>query len=305
MEEKKLSQRYLTELLTVTKCELCGGKDIFTDIETGEEVCSNCGCVVNDVVLSRRKHNLSHISGGKTYNPSQSIYNKSANTTISGTKDAFGAQLGRETLDKMRRLKHHDNISKTSDNVDRNLSIAMSELDRICTRLHLPLVVKERGASIYRKSLTCDMIRGRSIEAFVAASVYAACRLLNMPRQLKVVSEISKRGQSEVSSTYRFILRELNLKPPLDNSLKYVSGIVSTIKAPQIVELTALDLLKQAKDKQVLKGKDPIGVASGAVLLACELEGFAVTQRVISEAGNVTGITMRSRYRDLKKALQL
>jgi len=30
-----------------------------------------------------------------------------------------------------------------------------------------------------------------------------------------------------------------------------------------------------------------------------------VTQRVISEAGNVTGITMRSRYRDLKKALQL
>ena len=39
----------------------------------------------------------------------------------------------------------------------------------ICSKLALPRSVNERAATIYRKALTNDLVRGRSIDAVVAA----------------------------------------------------------------------------------------------------------------------------------------
>jgi transcription initiation factor TFIIB len=171
------------------------------------------------------------------------------------------------------------------------------------SELHLPQNVKENAALIYRKSLKKDLIRGRSIDAFVAASVYAACRVLSVPRPLKEVSKASKRLHSEVAMTYRLLHKELKLKPPVDGPFKFIPSIAAKLEINQLTEQTAIRILKKADEKKELTGKDPRGLAAAALYMACQQTGEKRVQRVIAEAAGTTEVTLRNRYRGLKSAL--
>jgi len=233
----------------------------------------------------------------------ESLFDKGINTFINGTRDSNGTQLSQETVQEMRRLQRQDNRSKVNESTLRNLSFAMAELDRLASTLKLPIAVKEDAAVLYRRALKLDLIRGRSIDAFIAASLYAACRMLGIPRPLKTVVDESKRTHKEVSMTYRMMLTKLDLKVPVDNPLMYVSGLAHKLGINRRTELKAVEILVEAKKKHALAGKDPRGVAAAALYLASELRGERVVQRKVSKAAETTEVTLRNRYRGLKKAL--
>ena len=292
-----------------SSCSHCGGSKIVSDRRTGERVCGTCGLVVTDTIMDTgpeyRVFNLQEGNDrrrtGTGY--SMSIYDKGLSTVIKGDKDASGKRLDYETQRRMRRLQRQDNRSKVNETHARNLSIAMAELDRMVSELHLPRNVKENAAMIYRKALKKDLIRGRSIDAFVAASVYAACRILKVPRPLKDVTKISKRLHSEVAMTYRLIHKELNLKPPVDGPFKFIPSIAAKLEINQPTEQLAINILKKADEIKELTGKDPRGLAAAALYMACQETKQKRVQRVIAKAAGTTEVTLRNRYRGLKHAL--
>jgi len=290
-------------------CPDCGETRIFTDIHSGEEVCTNCGLVINDPPVNYGKNGYSsnyenHEEQSRHgYFLTHSAYDRGFNTVIQGVKDVYGTKMGdREAID-MRRLQRRDNRSKVDDTVTRNLNVAMTELDRMTTTLHLPSTAKEYAAYVYRKALTADLVRGRSIDAFVAASVYMACRVMRIPRSLSTVANTSKREYLEVSTTYRLLLKELKIKPPIDDPQKYLSKLATMLGVPRQTECLAADILKAAKGSSAIMGKDPRGVAGAALYYAMEVRGEHLNQRIIAEASDTTAVTLRNRYRGLKKVL--
>jgi len=309
-----MSQHFLTEHLIVEEvepCPLCNGTNKVTDMYSGEVVCTNCGCVLNNTPMNRgvNGENYYHQRDNNTRRHGQgmrpSVYDKGLNTRITGKKDAFGVPIKQEDMKRLGRLKKHDNRSKTNESVMRNLAVAMAELDRLCTVLNLPDYMKEYAALIYRSALSKDLIRGRSIDAFVAASIYAACRMKNLPRPLKTVADESKRLHKEVSMTYRMLLEELELRPPIDKPFKYVPKLAAKLDIPRPTELKAMELLRDAEEGKFLAGKDPRGVAAAALYLASTLNGEKVVQSKIARAAETTEVTLRNRYRGLKKALEI
>ena len=291
-----------------SSCPHCGGSKIVNDRQSGERVCSSCGLVVTDTVMNTgpeyRVFNMQENDRRRTGTGySYSIYDKGLSTVIKGDKDASGKRLDYETQRRMKRLQRQDNRSKVNETHARNLSIAMAELDRLTSDLHLPKNVKENAALIYRKSLKKDLIRGRSIDAFVAASVYAACRMLKVPRPLKEVSKASKRLHSEVAMTYRLLHRELKLRPPVDGPFKFIPSIAAKLEVSQRTEQTALRILRKANEKKALTGKDPRGLAAAALYMACQETGEKRVQRLIAKSAGTTEVTLRNRYRGLKDAL--
>lgn len=290
-------------------CPVCGGTKIVSDTNSGEHVCGSCGMVLNDLIIDTgpeyRVFNLAEADDrrrtGTGY--SYSIYDKGLSTIIKGDRDARGNKLDYETQRRMQRLRRQDNRSKVNETHARNLSIAMAELDRMTSELHLPQNVKEEAALIYRKCLKEDLIRGRSIDAFVAASIYAACRLEKVPRPLKRVSKVSTREHSEVSMTYRLMLRELNLKPPVDGPFKFIPSIASKLKVKQGTERLAVEILRKGDRAKALMGKDPRGLAAAALYMACQENDDRRVQRVIAEAAGTTEVTLRNRYKGLKEAI--
>jgi hypothetical protein len=100
---------------------------------------------------------------------------------------------------------------------ERNLSQAMNEHTRLSDKLHIPTIIEEIAALIYRKALDKVLIRGRSIKSIAAASLYTACRLTQTPRSFKEIAEASTQQQKEISRCYRLLKRELDIKMPVDD----------------------------------------------------------------------------------------
>ncbi len=303
--KKKLERR-------IYNCPECGSDNLVEDYDQGEIICHTCGLVISENIMStapewRAFTKEERDERGRTGIPlSFSMHDKGLSTVIERVgKDAYGRAIPADRRLEMLRLRKWHIRSRVHSSVDRNLTQAMAELDRLSDRLHIPSSTKERAAVIYRKALDTGLVRGRSIAAITAASLYAACRASETPRTLKEVSEASGLKRKDVARCYRLLLKDLNLKMPVEDPLKCVSKIGSKVNASPRTQMKALEILRQAKRAGIVAGKDPMGLTAAALYVACLFEGEKKTQKEIAEIANVTEVTVRNRYKNLKESLNI
>ena len=196
------------------KCSQCGHSNFIQDHDSGETICANCGLVVSDSAVSQEpewraftpeeEQSRSRVGMPTSY----SSFDKGLSTSIGREdRDALGRKLPYSSRPQIWRLRRWQNRSKAHDSIDRNLAQAMAELDRLSDKLNIHGSLKENAAMIYRKALAEDLVRGRSIAAVMAASLYAACRNSETPRSLREVAETSLVDKKDVARCYRLLLR--------------------------------------------------------------------------------------------------
>ncbi len=189
--------------------------------------------------------------------------------------------------------------------MDRNLAQAMAELDRLSDKVYIPPPIKEKAAVIYRKALDKGLVRGRSIAAIAAAALYAACRACGTPRTLREIAEASLVDKKDVARCYRLLLRELDVHMPIADPLTYVSKIAERTGISGRTQGIVIQILREARKRRAAAGKDPMGLAAAALYIACLQNNEKKTQKDIAEAAGVTEVTVRNRYKSLKKQLKL
>ena len=304
---------YARKLWKIVKCPECGSDNPIEDYDRGEIICQNCGLVINENVMDRGPEWRAFTkeekeSRGRVGIPiSYSMHDKGLSTIIDRiNRDAHGRQLPISTRLEMMRLRKLQIRTGGNSSIDKNLIQAMGELDRLKDKLHIPLHVKEKAAIIYRKALDNGLVRGRSIPAIASAALYVACRTTETPRTLKeVASASSTKRKKNVASSYRLLLRELDIRMPVEDPLRCISKIASKMEIPIKTQRTAIQLLKEAKLRRAVSGKDPMGLAAATLYIACVLDGVKRTQKEIAKVANVTEVTVRNRYKDLKETLKL
>ena len=175
------------------KCPRCGKNSLVTDSESQEVFCSKCGIVINDRVDDFRPErtftnsptNKSH-TGDKT---SLTRHDRGLSTVINPfDKDASGNPLSASMRSSLKRLRKWDTRSRIHTTDDRNLQKALGELLKMKEKLSLNDAIVEKASYIYRKALEKKLIKGRSIDALIAASLYAACRESETPRTLREIA---------------------------------------------------------------------------------------------------------------------
>ncbi|MFH1328024.1 MAG: transcription initiation factor IIB [Candidatus Bathyarchaeota archaeon] len=304
-----------TELKTeseIDKCPECRSNFIIHSGENGEIVCGVCGLVLGDHQITRgpewraftlqEKADRSRVGG-----PISKLYvDKGLLTTINvADKDAAGHKVSQGTRRQMLRLKKWQVRTHFNSSADRNLLQALGELDRIVDKLHIPRDTHEEAANIYRKALNKDLVRGRSIAGIVAASVYAACRMSSRPRSLKEIASVSLVKKKDIARCYRLILNELSFKMPNIDPKAYVTKIATKVGIDEKKQNLAIEILGKAVESRENIGKDPLGLAAAALYIACEMLEEKIPQKEIAEAAGVTEVTVRNRYKGLKKCLHL
>jgi transcription initiation factor TFIIB len=73
---------------------------------------------------------------------------------------------------------------------------------------------------------------------------------------------------------------------------------------PQI-QKEAIRIIREAVKKGLISGRGPTGVAAAALYIAAAKHGERRTQKEVAEVAGVTEVTIRNRYRELKKELNL
>jgi len=310
MEKRKKGTQ--SQQIMLKKCPECGSTNLVHDYDTGETVCGNCGLVIQDVMMNEgpewraftqeEKASRSRVGIPISY----SVHDKGLSTSIDRIdRDAFGRKLPLSTRLQMWRLRKWQIRSRVHSSIDRNLAQAMTELDRLSDKVSAPAPVKEKAALIYRKALDEGLVRGRSIAAIAAASLYAACRITGTPRNLRDISEASLVSKKDVARCYRLLLRELNIRMPIADPIIYITKIAQRSDISGHIQALAVKVLNEAKAKRISAGKDPMGLAAAALYIACKQAGEKRTQKDIADAAGVTEVTVRNRFKNLKKQLKL
>jgi len=294
------------------KCAECASKNLVHDYDTGETICGDCGLVLYEQMMdkgpewraftSEEKASRSRVGIPTSY----SIHDKGLSTTISQVdRDAFGRKLPTSTRLQMWRLRKWQIRSRVHSSTDRNLAQAMSELERLSSKISISPPIREKAAVAYRKALEKGLVRGRSINAIAAAALYAACRKSGSPRSLSEIAKASLVNKKDVARCYRLLLQKLDFHMPISDPLTYVSKIAEKTGISGKTQGAAIAILREARQKRFSAGKDPMGLAAAALYIACLQNTEKNTQKDIAEASGVTEVTVRNRYKDLIRKLHI
>jgi transcription initiation factor TFIIB len=288
-------------------CSLCDSKALVFDAETSETVCSSCGMVVHDNTESMgpewRVYSGGDIeSKSRTGMPtSLAFHDMGLSTFISYSNvDANGATISPEQMSKVQRMRRWNKISSNNRSYHRNLKNAFAILSTIKDKLSLNDALIEKSAYNYRKALDRRIIKGRSIRALVVASVYAACRELNVPRTLDEIAETANTDSIFAGKCYRLLVRFLKLHLPVLDSNVYLAKIANKANVSEKTYRRALEMLTAIKENPISHGKDPNALAVAVLYAACLKENEKVSQAQIAVAGDTSIVTLRKRYQDVK-----
>jgi transcription initiation factor TFIIB len=297
---------------SVKHCPSCGSRDIIFDSERGEYVCNGCGLVIEENVTDtgpewRAFDTDQRNARARTGAPIKYMKpNKGLVTEIDMyNKDIRGAKLPSKRQAQLYRIRKWHKRASIASSSERNYLVALPELNRVASYLGLPDNVRESAALLYRNCVKNNLIRGRPIETVVNAALYATCRQAGMPRTLDEISQISGVPKKEIGRTYRVVAHELHLKIPLTDPIAYVPRYVAALKLSGEAQEKSVLLLKQAMKKGLVSGRSPTGVSAAAVYIASALVGERRTQKEVAEVAGVTEVTIRNRYRELKKELNI
>ncbi len=292
-------------------CPECGNDVLVHDPRTGEVSCPSCGYVVQERDVDRgpewRSLDDEEESRSRVGAPLSIMYRDHGLSTVIDRidEDASGRRLSKEAREKLLRLKKLDATSQVNASEARNLQQAVNILQIYVDKLHLSQAIAEKAMLIYRKALRAGLVRGRSIRSIMAAAVYAACRAMNAPRDLRELEKaypVVKR--KTIAQGYRLLLKHLDLKVPVADPSIYLKKIASKVNLDQKTIQEAHRILEEAAKKGATVGKDPVGIAAAALYMACQETTQNITQKDIARAAGVTEVTVRNRFKGLKEALE-
>jgi transcription initiation factor TFIIB len=292
------------------RCPQCGKRTLVEDTNTGELSCSNCGFVVTERSIDQGPEwrSFGDEKGedrARAGAPTSITYRDMGLSTMIGrsNRDASGRAFDSPMRNSIDRLRKWDNRSPAFGNQEKNLGIAMRELDKMADKLGVSKAVRERAAYIYRKALERGLLRGRSIIGISAASLYAAMRDTETPRTLKDIAAAENLEKKAVARDYRILVREMDLTMPVADAARNVNRIASSVGLSERVARKAIDIVRITEEKEISAGKSPMGLAAASLYLAGVIEGEIKTQKEIAEAAGVTEVTVRNRYKGLRADL--
>ena len=278
------------------KCPRCVKNAIILDDELDELFCSDCGYVITEKYQKSELRTTSHDeSNGK--NTEASLSHTMINPI---NKDSSGKPIS-TNLESFKRLKKIDSRNKTHSSAEKNLKKAITEMKKLKDKLVLSDVIIDEAKQMYQKIIDRKRTKGYLINAHVGACVYASCKITGTPRTMDNIADSLDIKKIEIRRSYKMILKELELKMPITDPVKYVAKIASIVGFSEKTKREAIKMIEQAKKTGVIVGKEPRGIVAGALHVAGFKTEEPKSEKTIAEASGIAVGTLIERSKDFEK----
>ncbi|MFW9915823.1 MAG: transcription initiation factor IIB family protein [Candidatus Thorarchaeota archaeon] len=286
-------------------CSNCQSDSIMIDPQRGEAICTNCGMVERESLLStepewRAYSHEERQTRTRTGPAQRNVTPHGLATAFSGRNsyDGMGNLLSSQKQKEIRRLAQTS--MKAEDNGIRNMKTAFRELRRICSAIGLPDDVLEVAALYYRAALKRDLVRGRSIDNLVAACVYLACRQRSLSTSIKDIEKASSRTLREISHNIRLLITKLNIKPIPPDFGVLINRLGDELSLTMHTRLRAREILDKVIEAKIATGKNPLNLVAACVYIAAMQTGERRTQQQVASVSKTTPVTIRNRVREIQ-----
>jgi transcription initiation factor TFIIB len=312
--------------INIPLCSIC--KNDFktvSDPELGEIICNICGIVLSEekeLPLHPRVQEemtvMNHANSKSTntdlrYNENNSnnnniLFNIESSTIIGRSNvDAIGKKISKDMENKIDKLRIWERRTRYINAKDRNLKSAFTQLNSIKHKLGLSNAIVEKSFYIYKKASSSGLIQGRRTEGILSASIYLACKELEIPKTLKEISDISNVKVKSISKYSRLLIFQLGLKPiPLIDPIKCIVKIANNLKLEEKIKHKAIKIMKEVMKEEIHVGKNPLSIAASTIYAVCKtIEEDDKTQIEIANSAGISAAVVRDRYNDIINKVDL
>ena len=304
--ERTFDEEAATKNGSTAGCPECSGTVHTNTIETA---CADCGLVIEERPIDHGPEWRSFEDQpddlertGSPLTPTRHDRGLSSEIGYDFT-DANGTVIPGRKRRQLGRLRREQTRGRWGSKAGQNLGHGLAEVSRIVSAVELPESLRDQACALYRTAAGEDLIRGRSIEAMAAASVYAACRCTGLPRTLAEIEAVTSVSRARVSNAYGVLNQELDLPAVPVAPAEYVPRLISALDLSMATRQRALDLAKRASEAGVDNGCRPTGVAAACVYQAAREHDERVTQAALGELADVSAITIRAQLNKIRSAL--
>ena len=290
------------------QCTQCQNYTLVLDVLSSEYVCSTCGCVSNEKIYN---NDLPYFEKGEYKDKSRTgmpesltISHKGLSTLIGlNDTDGRGKMLDPVQKETIQRLRTWNNRSQLNDSISRNLDKALKYLNNFGDKLYLSPAVMENAAYIYRKAAMRKLAKGRSTVSLVAASIYAACREISIPKTISDIANVCNIPSKEIMSHYKLILKELSLKIPVIQGIDYVTLISNRLKLTEKTKREAIRIFSLVQHSRISIGKNPRAFAGAIIYIASQDCNEFLRQVEICQVADISTVSLRKRCKEIKTIL--
>ena len=280
----------------VTSCPECEGSLRSDDRET---VCTDCGLVVAEDNIDRGPEWRSFADEETNRERTGAPLTRSRHDRGLSTEIGRSTRLKGRKRRQMARLRRQHNRTKIGSKAERNKVYGFTEIRRLVSALGLSETIRDRACVLFESAQDEDLLRGRSLEGFAAATVYATCRTAEVSRTVEEVLVDARASREELWAAYDALNRELGLPTGPIDPREYLARFASDLDVPQAVELRARGLADRAHEEGLVSGRNPAGVAAACLYTAATERSYPLTQQEAADAAGVTPVTLRSTYVEL------
>jgi len=307
---KKVNSNTVLNSNSKFECQRCSKKQIVTDFGMGEIFCANCGFVIDDKIENSGYDSSpgdNQKDNRRTGMPITLSRNDFGFSTVisSENKDAHGKPIPFTFSSTIKRIRVQDARSRSAKRFNANLNVAFDFLERLQDKLGVSDNVKETASYIHRKALERKITSGRPIYSVAAASMYIACRNTHTLRNLNDISIASNIKRTNISQSYRAIVKQLDLKMSLVDQSDLILKISNTLKISVGTKNLAIAILNKATELDMMSGRDPAGMASASIYYSNVIRKDGFTQTQIANTSGITAVTIRNRVHEIKKKIQI
>ena len=274
--------------MVIFKCPNCNSTKFQDDLTSVERICKKCGMTVS-MPEERNDGRKSRFRLG----------------TKTNTKDSSGKLVkGRQqTIQKKRKYAE----STDQNTVKINLTLKKLEEKILSFSGHEEFhPVSERALFILEKSKRRKCLATKETIAKTCAAFYAACREVNISKEIRQIAKSQNVYEKRVRMIYRFMLREFpELEPKPDDPKLKLQKMITGMSVKQEDQLKAQikagKMIERFSKLSESSGRNPSGIAAAAVYLSVK----GLTQNEASECSGVSLSTIASNVKIMRKVLKL
>ncbi|TQQ79184.1 transcription initiation factor IIB family protein [Halonotius terrestris] len=282
-------------------CVECGGQVRTNSMETA---CEGCGLLIDE---QRIDHGPEWRNVGdepdsqRRVGPPRTVarHDNGLSTEIGRWRDGNGNQLAGSKRARLSRMRREHSRGRFGSKAERNLAFGLGEVKRIAGALGLSRSIRDQACQLFRSAQSEELLRGRSLEAMAAGSVYGTCRCNGLGRTIEEIAALARVNQQRVLNAYKVLNTELGLPTQPVRPSGFVPRLASELGVSDQVRHRAQRLAEHSEAVEKTVGVRPSGFAAACLYTSAQEYGQPLTQRAAADAANVVPKTVRSHQNKL------
>ena len=276
------------------KCSFCDSSNVI--LEEGNYSCQACGAFVCRFIDTTAEWRYYGCDDSKSADPNRCGLPMSELLPCS----SLGSMIGftnRETHHIRIMRKYH--MWNSMSYKERSLYNIFDTLTVSAVNNGISKSIIEEAKMLYKKISEMKISRGENRSGLIASSIYMSCKNNKVPRSAKEIAKIFNLKVTTMTRGCKKFQEIMKVNVDTTNAVDFIHRFCSKLNIDKTFREICKEVVHKAEDLGIVSENTPPSVAAGSIYLCNVLMGWNFTKKDMSEACEISQVTITKCYKKL------